>query len=172
MTESESAIRTHKGNGVVKILFLIYLLFLIWAILWKLGVPYIGDGVLRSINLIPFNDHSFPEMRFNVLVFLPLGFYLSALAPRIMVVRNLLILVTASALLELAQYVLAIGYSDITDLMLNTLGGAIGIVLFSIFSRLFGKNMNRAVMAFGIVITLTVITTAGFFLLFGRIRIH
>ena len=43
--------------------------------------------------------------------------------------------VLTSFLFELLQYILHIGISDITDIMMNTLGGIIGILFISILEK-------------------------------------
>lgn len=125
-----------KKDGLIRVLFLIYLLFLVWAVLWKFNAPYIGGGALRLINLTPFSGNSVPEMRFNILIFVPFGFYISALAPKCAFTKRVLISLLASALLEVFQYIFAIGRSDVTDLILNTVGGAAGIAVFSHYPSL------------------------------------
>lgn len=41
------------------------------------------------------------------------------------------------------QYVLAIGGSDITDLIGNTLGGVVGIGVFAVLYQLFGRKVIK-----------------------------
>lgn len=158
-------------NGLIRALFLIYLLFLVWAVLWKFNVPYMGDGTLRFINLTPFNGNSIPEMRFNILIFVPFGFYVSALAPKCAFFKCVLLTLLASALLEALQYIFAIGHSDVTDVILNTLGGIAGIVFCSVLTLLFGGNTHRALRVVCVMITVLVLVVTGYFALFGRIRI-
>ncbi len=171
MVSSSKEKTSIKGDGLIRVLFLIYMLFLVWAVLWKFNVPYIGDGTLRLINLSPFDGNSFPEMRFNILIFVPFGFYISVLAPKGAFIKQVLMTLLASALLEASQYILAIGRSDVTDLILNTLGGIAGIAVIFVLSKLFGKNTHRTLVVVCVVITALVLAVAGFFVLFGRIRI-
>lgn len=44
---------------------------------------------------------------------------------------------------EVLQYCFAIGASDITDLLGNTLGGIIGIGLFTVCSKILGEKTVR-----------------------------
>ena len=44
---------------------------------------------------------------------------------------------------EVMQYVLAIGGSDITDLIGNTLGGVAGIGVFAVLYQLFGRKVIK-----------------------------
>jgi len=41
-----------------------YSIFLVWAVLYKYGVPFIGDGAERTINLLPFNENSYVKLHF------------------------------------------------------------------------------------------------------------
>lgn len=160
-----------KKNGLIRALFIIYLLFLVWSVLWKFNVPYIGDGALRLINLTPFSGNSNPEMRFNILIFVPFGLHISILAPDRALFKRAFVMLLASALFEALQYILAIGHSDVTDLILNTLGGIVGMAVFSILTQLFGKNARRALLVVCVAVTLFQLAVAVFFMLFGRIRI-
>ncbi|PII85838.1 hypothetical protein BMH32_10870 [Leucobacter sp. OLJS4] len=127
----------------------VYLLVLTWAVLWKFEVPYIGAGGLRVIKLVPFgadNDAtaSFPlEILANLVLFLPLGWHLGLLAPqRWSKPRALWVAAGASAavslLLETAQFVLAVGVSDVTDVLVNTAGGLAGLGILGLARRALG----------------------------------
>lgn len=125
------------------------LLALVWAVLWKLEVPYIGTGGLRVIKLVPFGADtdataSFPlEVVANLVLFLPLGWHIGLLAPRRWSARRLLwatagYSAAASLLLELAQFALAVGVSDVTDVLVNTAGGLAGLGILMLARRAFG----------------------------------
>jgi glycopeptide antibiotics resistance protein len=148
-----------------------YLLFLTWAILWKCGALFIGDGAERTINLLPFNNNTTWEMQFNIAVFIPFGFYLSAYKQKMKFVMLIVVTLFVSFALEAVQFALAIGRSDITDLLLNTLGGMIGIAGFSILSRLFGKNGRKATFIVCVLLTLLVLYMTVSFAVFGQLNI-
>ncbi|TYP79343.1 VanZ family protein [Paenibacillus methanolicus] len=98
--------------------------------------------IVRSINLIPF--YSISEFlsgssenlrRFasanvvgNIMIFIPLGGYLSLFKNKARAVINLRIIVLASLIVEIIQGILGIGAADIDDLILNGLGGWLGIL--------------------------------------------
>ena len=114
-------------------LFVIYLALLVWVILWKAHLPFIGRDDMREIKLVPFVSgegygSSAPvELLVNLLLFVPLGMYLAALRARL----PALIVIGVSVALEIAQFVLATGSSDVTDVIVNTAGGLIGLGLFT-----------------------------------------
>ena len=119
-----------KEQRMTQILLLCYLILLTWIILFKLQLPTDGWIEYRSVNLIPFGASvvidgaiDFREIFNNVWIFLPFGLYLGMLKPAWSFGRKLLAVVALSVTYEVLQYVLAIGASDITDVITNTLRG-------------------------------------------------
>lgn len=77
----------------------------------------------------------------NVAVFIPLGFALPILFERIHGFLQVSILSFATSLLaETLQLVLKVGCFDVDDLLLNTIGGCIGYLIYWIFRCCFGKR--------------------------------
>lgn len=155
-------------NRVIRLIFILNAAFLIWAILWKCGVPFVGDGSQRVIQLIPFHGNTGWEMQFNVLLFVPFGFLLSAIMTK-EYLRQVLAVVSASLLMEIVQYALAVGRSDITDILLNTLGGAIGIGAYYLVAKLFGKHRHIVTVAAGVLIAALEVYMSVSFILFGAV---
>lgn len=136
-----------KSYYIASILFLLYLVLLIWIILFKLQFSITALDRVREINLIPFyykEEISFhaTEVLENVLIFVPFGIYLCLVFQRSRLRSKLLFIAGMSMLLEVCQYVLAVGRSDITDLITNISGGLIGIFLYNTVVRLF-HNQRR-----------------------------
>ncbi len=110
-------------------LFAIYLALLVWAVIWKVHDPFIGRDDMREIKLIPFvsgdghGPSALVEVLANVVLFVPLGLYLAALGAR----WKPLVIVGTSVALEIAQFALATGSSDVTDVIVNTAGGLLGV---------------------------------------------
>lgn len=106
--------KKEKINYTVPILFLLYLALLIWIILFKLQFSILDLDRVREINLIPFYyEHEVTfhatEVLQNVLIFMPFGIYLCLLLPKSRFGVKLLLTSVVSLLLEICQYVLAIG---------------------------------------------------------------
>lgn len=130
-------------------LLVIYLAVLTWIILFKmeLNIKLLQNMNFRNINLIPFAGSvivngklELSEIILNIAVFIPFGMYLSMLDSKISFIMKILPIFAVSLMYEVMQYCFAIGASDITDLLGNTLGGLIGIGLFSVFSRILGDR--------------------------------
>ena len=129
------------GRGRLVALFLVYLALLVWLVLWKLQLPYVGEGPLRHIKLVPFaptaeDGASEPlEVIANVLLFVPFGIYLGLLAPSWPWWKLAGMVAGSSLALEVTQYVVAVGSSDLTDLNVNTAGGVAGLGLLVLARR-------------------------------------
>jgi glycopeptide antibiotics resistance protein len=131
-----------KGERILLfVLFVSYLVLLAWIVLWKLEVPYVGGGALREIKLIPFlPSGGFGtvkpfELIANLVLFVPFGMCLTMLAPSWAWWKVAAVIAGSSLVLEAAQYVLAVGSSDITDVIVNTAGGVVGIGLVAVAAR-------------------------------------
>jgi glycopeptide antibiotics resistance protein len=82
----------------------------------------------------------------NIVLFIPLGIYLSLLFRRRFI--SLLLTATLSAAAELIQLHFALGSCDVDDIILNTLGGALGIALYFVLARLLNNEKRlRCVIA-------------------------
>lgn len=119
-------------------IFICYILLLI-KILFLSRISHLEH---RSINLIPFYSimeyisgrsanikaFAFSNVVGNIVIFIPLGTYLSLFKNDKRVITNLLFIFIVSLFVEIIQGLLGIGASDIDDIILNCLGGLIGIL--------------------------------------------
>lgn len=132
-------------------MFVAYLVLLTWLVLWKLEVPFVGDGSERQVKLVPFvatarAGASAPvEVLANILLFVPFGGYLRLLAPSTRWWRLAAVVAGTSVLFEVGQYLLAVGRSDLSDVVANTAGGVLGLGLVGLV-RLRLRDGTRPVM--------------------------
>ena len=136
-----------REKRLTSILLVIYLAILTWIILFKMATSVDGIPHLRGVNLIPFGDSLITNARLdtselldNVLVFIPFGLYLGSLMQKQAFWKKLLPIALVSIGYEVIQYIFSIGASDITDVIDNTLGGLIGILLYLILKKLFRQK--------------------------------
>ena len=128
----------------------IYLILLAYVCFWSKAY---GRTVLQKTyhyNLIPF----FEIQRFvvhydvlgwkavvlnivgNVVAFMPFGFFLPVFATRCRTIWNtLLYSFELSVLVELIQLITKVGSFDVDDIILNTLGGILGYIVYKIVRR-------------------------------------
>ena len=125
-------------RAVTKILFAAYLLILLWLVLFKFSYDPIGvvrHFQTRSLNLIPFAYANKSEVISNIIAFIPFGVMLGVNFRGLAFKYKIAVIFAFSLAVEISQYVLAIGAADITDLIMNTLGGFIGLSAFAIASK-------------------------------------
>ena len=130
-------------NNLTVVLFTIYLIVLYWILLFKLGISssYMDK---RSVNLIPFNDPSIfnGENILNVVIFVPLGVYAGILFKRWTFGKKFFFFFLLSLIVEALQYILRLGAFDVTDLITNTVGGIIGLMIFKATEKVFNNSIR------------------------------
>lgn len=150
-------------SDVLKILsvliFALYMAALVKVLLLRSPGTAAGSS-LHQVNLIPFRTifyyigtalqggatglrQAFANIAGNVILFLPFGYFMaiffSGLRSRL---RTALVTACFSAMIEILQFILHVGSSDVDDVLLNTLGGLLGFMLLErILSR---KPLTRA----------------------------
>ena len=140
---------TKRQKKLTVLLLVVYLVVLSWIVLFKMkfDISLLKNMNFRSVNLLPFAGSlvvngkvAISEIILNIVAFIPFGVYLSMLNVNWGFLKKILPIFSVSLLYEITQYIFAIGASDITDLIGNTLGGAIGIGIFFLLQRLLGKK--------------------------------
>lgn len=76
----------------------------------------------------------------NIVLFFPLGFYITLLNRNKKISVNVCLIALISTLAEIAQYLFCVGVTDIDDVILNTLGGFIGILAFKLIYDFLRRN--------------------------------
>jgi glycopeptide antibiotics resistance protein len=139
----------NSTNKLTVVLFVIYLIALFWILLFKLGVRF-SYMENRNVNLIPFSEFlilngkiDFGELIMNVVIFVPLGIYAGILFKRWSFGKSLFFFFLMSLTIEVLQFILRVGAFDITDIITNTLGGIIGLMIFKAIEKV-SKNSVRA----------------------------
>ncbi len=127
-------------NSMLIISGTFYMIFLVWNILFKYVSPlelFSPDRFFsRSLNIMPFHDlfcgiYNQLDVWGNILLFIPLGIY-QRLFCKHKWYSAIGVFAAVSLLFEVLQYIFAIGASDITDILYNTLGGMIGLGLYQV----------------------------------------
>ncbi|WP_330372565.1 VanZ family protein [Metaclostridioides mangenotii] len=131
-----------------------YLFILTFGIVFKMGSPELG---IRSLNLIPYGSSVISngkiytsELIYNVIAFIPFGGYISMLKTNWSFIKKILPIFGVSLLFEIIQFIFGLGASDITDLINNTLGGVIGILIYFILNKIFKSDLklNKVIIIF------------------------
>ena len=111
----------------------------------------------RQVNLIPFRSifegffsgseavkpFALGNVVGNILLFIPLGLYLPLIKKDKRMAVNLILVLIVSFSVEVVQGLLGIGTADIDDVILNSLGGWIGILGYR-FLLFASRDENKA----------------------------
>lgn len=153
---------------ILYVFFIFYILFLIKLLfLSRVSLLDLFNSqrtISRSINLIPFHSiiefmsgsssnlrkFAFSNVAGNIEIFIPLGAYLVLLKKDKRVAINILFIFLISLFAEVIQGLLGIGTADIDDVILNCLGGLIGILGYKLLKFLLRdeKRVRTAITIF------------------------
>lgn len=134
------------------ILFIIYL-FLVWVFFIDRGLiiheltgaylSFIRPFTLHKANLTPSISLMLSEgkavLLLNLTAFIPMGFFICCFTRDNNKYKNISFLVLIPIVIEILQYIFATGALDINDIILNTVSGLIGVIIFAIIKK-FIKN--------------------------------
>ena len=144
-------------RSLSRVLLALYLLTLLWLTLFKLSydIPSIlANYQTRSLNLIPFVTYGqtgISETVSNFVTFIPFGLLLSLNFKKAALWRLLIVVFGFSVAVEALQFILAIGTTDVTDVVTNTFGGLVGIVLYRLANKIVKtETLDRIIIAVGV----------------------
>ena len=147
---------TKRLNILSIILFCIYILLLIWIVLLKCNIYLsITNGYFEfktltlkerfDYYLIPFIDYinndstqtfiKFKDGILNVIVFIPLGLYLSFFIKNNKFIKVIFYTFLISLLFEIIQLFSLLGSFQTEDLILNTFSGLLGYIIYKIIYK-------------------------------------
>ncbi len=142
------------SKKLTNFLFVTYLVILTWIIVFKMDLStlLLARYGYRNLNLIPFAGTAvyngvldYQEILLNVLCFIPFGVYMEMLFRKASWVQNLLVIGLVSLFYEVVQYSFMLGMADITDLLANGLGGAIGINIMYVLTSIWREKAYERV---------------------------
>lgn len=140
-----------------KVLTFTHVFVLLFYIALIVEIVFFSRDTYRSVNFVPFEmikaQGYSVNVWGNVLMFIPLGIYAAYYSRKVNVVKVLLFVMGASVFIEVVQYVFKRGATDIDDVILNTAGGAMGLVLYGLCVVIFRKR-ERANVAIQVVATM------------------
>ena len=138
-----------KGRGIRilgKILFILYMAFVVYFLLFSDLYGRTGPASEYHYNLVLFQEIRrfwtyrdqlgtyavFSNLFVNVLIFMPFGFFLPMASRHRSFASAVLYSFSLSLGVEAFQLLTKVGSFDVDDLLLNTIGGAAGYIIFTI----------------------------------------
>ncbi len=129
-----------------KVLFVLYIFFLVYFLFLAEWYGRTGTVEEYRYNLELFREIRrfityreqlgmfavFANLLGNILIFVPYGFFISMAAERRGFFKTLFFSFGLSLCVELVQLATRVGSFDVDDILLNTIGGILGYILFAI----------------------------------------
>lgn len=124
--------------------FIVYLCVLLYFLFFAeiLGRSYFDSAY--QYNIVPFREirrylryhetigtfATFVNLEGNILAFIPFGMLLPCVKKDINLLRTVLFTALFSAIVEGLQFLMRVGICDVDDVILNTIGGLCGYVIY------------------------------------------
>lgn len=147
-----------KGHAWIWVCFLAYLFALSYVLFFAEAFGRTGKSEEYRYNLTLFQEirrylkmalnHNWNLFVINVVgniaVFIPFGIFMPLLFPKCKnVILTALFSLEFSIVIEVIQIVSRVGSFDVDDLLLNTLGGVCGFIIFVIGASLWKKRSRK-----------------------------
>lgn len=141
-----SAKKKRKYRILGKILFVLYIMFVFYFLLISEVYGRAGEMQEYHYNLVLFKEISrfwnyreqlgmfatVSNLLGNILIFLPFGFFMPMASKRRRFFRTSFYCLVLSLIVEISQLYLKVGCFDVDDLFLNTIGGMLGYITFTV----------------------------------------
>jgi len=131
-----------------KLLFVLYIAFLIYFLIFSDWYGRAGTGEYRY-NLELFKEikrfwtHreqlgmvAYENLFGNIIIFMPFGFFMPMASKYKSFFLTVFFSFSLSFFVEIFQFITRVGSFDVDDLLLNTIGGMLGYIVFVICSAL------------------------------------
>ena len=144
-------------RAVGKVLFLLYVVFLIYFLFLAEWYGRTGISEEYRYNLELFREIKrfiiyreqlgafavFANLAGNILIFVPYGFFISVASRERGFFRTLFFSMGLSLCVEIIQLFTRVGSFDVDDILLNTIGGVLGYIIFLICNGIRRKHDVR-----------------------------
>lgn len=128
--------------------YIIYLVFLVSIVFFKAGVYHRQYNFIPLLNLFKHqnvnNNIFIINIISNIFMFIPLGI-VALLFTKNKIFNSLQVFLYTSLFIELIQFIFKRGVFDIDDIILNTIGGFIGVYLtYKFLSKAKNQSKNQS----------------------------
>ena len=149
--------KTRALRAFGKVLFLLYVGFLIYFLFLAEWYGRTGVSEEYRYNLELFREIKrfiiyrdqlgafavFANLAGNILIFVPYGFFISMASRSRGLFKTLFFSMGLSLCVEITQLFSRVGSFDVDDILLNTVGGVVGYIIFLICNAIRRKHYAR-----------------------------
>ena len=152
-----SALQRKVSPLVAKILFILYVIFIVYFLLFSDWYGRTGEMREYHYNLVLFKEIKrfwqyreqvgffamFTNLFGNVIIFIPFGFFLPMGSRQRSFIATAYYSFVLSLCVEVFQLITKVGSFDVDDLLLNTIGGICGYILFAICAAIRRRHAGK-----------------------------
>ncbi len=167
-------------------IFACYIVLMLLVFFRLNSIPYIDILGKRSVNLIPFYtiaeflsgtgsvSTALNNILGNVIVFVPYGLYVQVIRKDKRFGLSFLQMAITSVMIEIIQFIFNLGAADIDDVILNCLGGLIGIALYKLLIKMVKEEdkAKNVITILSLVVGLPIIIIACILVFYNRVSIY
>ena len=149
--------RNRRIRVLGKILFVLYIVFIIYFLLFSDWYGRTGEMQEYHYNFVLFQEIKrfwkyrdqvgffamFTNLFGNVIIFVPFGFFMPMASRYRSFFSTVFYSFGLSLCVETFQLLTKVGSVDVDDLLLNTIGGLCGYILFIICEAVRRRNVNK-----------------------------
>lgn len=146
-----------KSRVIGKILFVLYIVFLIYFLIFSEWYGREGATQSYRYNLVLFKEirrfweyrdqlgwyAMFANIFGNVIVFLPFGYFLPMSCKYRSFFETIFYSFALSFCVESFQLISKVGSFDVDDILLNTVGGILGYIIFEVSETIRRRHGNK-----------------------------
>ena len=152
----------YKKNRALTIsLLFFYVIILLWITILKcnhalpiyelriiLGSMTVAERFVHATSQLTLNDGTMTEMILNVFIFIPFGILIPLLRGRAAPIITTALALLSTFFIECLQLLLCFGWFTYSDLMLNTAGAVLGIIIYTVFVKRVNEEHKKTILTF------------------------
>lgn len=117
-------------------MFVTYINFVVWMTIFSRAIGIYPNKITFFVYLLKYDWYSLLQVIQNISLMIPFGIYMRKYMATIYVIGLTLCF---SAFIEITQLITRCGTFQVDDLIFNTIGGAVGCLVYSLIN-LHSKN--------------------------------
>ena len=108
----------------------------------------VAERFVHATSQLTLQDGTMTEMILNVFIFIPFGILIPLLRGRAAPIITTALALLSTFFIECLQLLLCFGWFTYSDLMLNTAGAVLGIIIYTVFVKRVNEEHKKTILMF------------------------
>ena len=150
----------YKKNRALTIsVFVFYVIILLWITIFKcnhatpiyelrifLESMTVAERFAYATSKLTLKDGEMTEMILNVFIFIPFGILIPLLRGKTAPITTTVLALLSTFFIECLQLLFCFGWFTYSDLILNTTGAVLGIIIYAVFVKRINEENKKTVL--------------------------